>query len=1028
MLNWIIAFSLRNRFAVCLVAVALIAVGGLSLSRLSIDAFPDTTPVQVQINASAPALGPLDIEQQITLPIELAIGGLPGLSNVRSISKFGLSQVVATFDDRTNRYLARQVVSERLLGVDLPEGLGKPQLGPIATGLGEVLHYILRSDDPGRSLTDLRELHDWVVKPELRKVPGVAEVNSWGGLEKQFHVVVEPERLIKYGLTFDELFTALGANNRTVGGGQIVSAGESLLVHGVGLVTDVEQIGDIVLRADGGVPIRVRDVADVRVDHEIRHGAVTAGGSGEVVLGLGFMLMGENSHAVAGQLQTRLSEVQRALPDDVKIVTMYDRTELVDWVIATVTHNLLAGALLVIAVLFALLGQLRAGLVVATAIPLSMLFAGSFMLQAGIAASLLSLGAVDFGLIVDSSVVMVENCVRHLALRRDRPRLEVVREAAVEVRTPTLFGELIILAVFVPILTLQGVEGKLFRPMALTMIFALAGSLVFSLTLIPVLASLALPTGVRSAEPWLLRLAHRAYAPLLAAALRFRVATLAGAAMLVVAAAVGAMRLGGEFLPKLGEGALVINVVRLAGVAIGEVVDSNTRIERLLLAHFPDEIDRVWSRAGTAEIATDPMGIELTDIFLTLKPRAQWVQARTQEDLEARIDDLLRDFPGVNLIYTQPIEMRMNEMIAGIRADLGIKVFGDDLDTLRRLADDIERVLLDIRGAADVSREQITGQPLLQVTVDADKTARLGVPARDVLNLVEAVGGTHAGDIRQEQRRFPLVVRLPDRQRAEAEALAATLIPTAVGPIVPLKSVASLDYVEGPATIEREWGRRRVTVQCNVRGRDIKSFVAEARRRIGAEVSLPVGYTIDWGGQFENLERANRRLMFVVPLTLGVIFALLYVSLGSLRDVLIVATGVPLGAVGGVAALALRGMPFTVSAAIGFIALSGVAILNGLVLVTFIKQRLQSGVGLRVAVSEACQVRLRPVLMTALVAAAGFIPMAVNTGVGAEVQRPVATVVIGGVATNTFLTLLVLPTLYAWVGTRAHPTGDEQQE
>ena len=1016
MLNWVISFSLRNRLLVCLLALALAAIGGRALSRLPIDAFPDTTPVQVQVNTSAPSLNPLEIEQQITLSVELAISGLPGLTNVRSVSKFGFSQVVATFDDQTSIYLARQVVSERLSGIDLPEGLAKPQLGPISTGLGEVFHYILTTSNPERSLTELRELHDWVVKPELRQVPGVAEVNSWGGFEKQFHVVAEPERLIKHGLTMEDLFAALEANNQTVGGGQVVSAGESALVHGIGLVTDVEQIGNIVLDTHDGTPIRVRDVAEVQIGHEIRRGAVTADGKGEVVLGLGFMLMGENSHVVTRQLQARLPAVQRALPDDVRITAVYDRTELVDGVIQTATHSLLAGALLVVAVLFAFLGQLRAGLVVAAAIPLAMLFAGSFMLQAGIAASLLSLGAIDFGLIVDSSVIMVENCVRHLAMRRNAPRVDVVRDAAIEVRTPTMFGELIILIVFVPILTLEGIEGKLFQPMALTMIFALLGSLVLSLTLMPVLASLCLTQHAREREPWLVRLAQRAYAPALDAALRFRAVTLAAAAVLVALALVVALRMGGEFLPKLGEGAMVINVVRLAGIDIDEAVDSSTRIERLLLEHFPDEIERAWSRIGTAEITTDPMGIELADIFLALKPREQWTKAPTQQELATRIDEQLRDFPGVNLVFTQPIEMRMNEMIAGIRSDLGIKIFGDDFDTLTRISDDIQRVLLDIPGAADVTGEQITGQPVLQVSVDPKAIARFGMSARQVLSVVETVGGKRVGEIREGQRRFPLAVRLPERRRTDADALAATLIPTQLGPILPLKSVAHITQSEGPATIQREWGRRRMTVQCNVRGRDIHSFVGEAQRRIAAGVNLPVGYTINWGGQFENLERANRRLMFVVPLTLGLIFTLLYVSLGTLRDVLIVATGIPLGAVGGVAALALRGMPFTVSAAIGFIALSGVAILNGLVLVTFIKQRLQAETPLDAAVRDGCRLRLRPVLMTALVAAAGFIPMAVNTGVGAEVQRPLATVVIGGIASNTLLTLLVLPTLYMWLG------------
>jgi cobalt-zinc-cadmium resistance protein CzcA len=1015
-LNGLIEISLRTRLIVCLLAAVLVVIGVIAFSRLPIDAFPDTTPVQVQINTTAPALNPQEIEQQITLPVELAISGLPGLQNVRSVSKFGFSQVVATFEEATSIYLARQLVSERLLGVEVSEGISRPQLGPIATGLGEVFHYLVTTDNPERSLTELRELHDWVVRPELLKVPGVAEINSWGGFEKQFHVVADPQRLVKYGLTFNSLFEALAANNQNVGGGQLVVGGESLLVHGLGLTTNVTEIGNIVIASHEGTPVRVRDVAQVKIDHEIRRGAVTAHGKGEQVLGLGFMLLGENSHVVTRKLKDQLAHAQMALPQDVKLEAVYDRTELVDNVIRTVEHNLLAGALLVVAVLFAFLGNLRAGLIVAVAIPLSMLFAGSFMLQAGIAASLLSLGAIDFGLIVDSSVIMIENCVRQASHRGGRPWLDTIRRAAIEVRKPTMFGELIILIVFLPILTLEGIEGQMFRPMALTMIFALLGSMILSLTLMPVLASLVLPKRIKQTEPWLVRLAHRVYAPVLDCAMRFRLATLGGAAALVVAAALVAWRMGGEFLPKLKEGALVVNVIRLAGVSVDEAAASNTRIERLLLEHFPDEIEHAWSRIGTAEVATDPMGIELSDIFLTLKPRGQWKKADTQEELVKEMDAFLMDFPGINKVFTQPIEMRMNEMIAGIRSDIGIKIYGDDLETLRQLSDQVQSVLTDIPGTGEISGEQITGQPVLQVKVDANAIARYGVPTREVLAVVEAVGGRQVGEIREKQRRFPLTVRLPDRQRTEADALAATLIPTQVGPVLRLDQVARITHSEGPSTIQREWGRRRITVQCNVRDRDVAGFVAEAKQRIAAEVNLPEGYMMDWGGQFENMERANRRLMLIVPVTLGLIFVLLFLSLGSVRDVLIVATGIPLGAVGGVALLALRGMPFTVSSAIGFIALSGVAILNGLVLVTFIRQQLNAGLPLDKAVREGCHIRLRPVLMTALVAAVGFIPMAVNTGVGAEVQRPLATVVIGGIVSNTLLTLVVLPVLYGLVG------------
>lgn len=1077
MLKRLINFSLNNRLLVCVMAAVFIVVGARALLNLQVDAFPDTTPVQVQINTAAPALNPEEVEQQITQPIELAIGGLPGLQNVRSVSKFGLSQVVATFDDRISIYLARQLIMERLQGVELPEGLARPQLGPISTGLGEVFHYVVRSDNPSRTLTELRELHDWVIKPELRKVRGVAEVNSWGGFEKQFHVVADPERLVKYRLTLEELIEALQANNQNVGGGQVVRSGESLLVHGIGLTTNTEQIGDIVIAAHDGVPVRVRDVAAVRVDHEIRRGAVTADGGGEVVMGLGFMLMGENSAVVTRALKQKLAQVQKSLPPDVKVEVLYDRTELVEKVIRTVEHNLLAGALLVVGVLFAFLGNLRAGLIVASAIPLSMLFAGNLMLQTGIAASLLSLGAIDFGMLVDGSVVMVENAMRRLVERRRhsatapavastviRPagsggtdveptsgmeacataprhasgrahggpagrnasagkpsctlsegeRQTVLREAFAEVARPVAFGVGIILIVFLPILALEGIEGKLFKPMALTMIFALVGSLILTLTLVPVLVSLLLPSEIRHTDPWLERSARRLYAPMLDLALRFRAATLLGALAVLAGAGVLASRMGSEFLPKLREGALAVSTVRLAGVSLDEAVAWNDRVEKALLAEFPDEIEHVWSRLGTAEVATDPMGIELTDFFVALKPRSQWKRARTQPELIEAMRKVFNKQPGMSAAFSQPIEMRLNEMIAGVRGDVAIKIFGDDLETLRTLAEQVQGVLAGIRGAADITGEQLTGQPVLEVRIAPEAMARHGVPRRNVLNVVEAVGGKKVGVVREGQRHFPLVVRLPERQRTDPDALAATLIPTATGAVLPLEGAARIVETEGPASINREWARRRVTVQVNVRGRDVAGFVAEAKQKIAAAVRLPEGYSMDWGGQFENMQRANRRLMFVVPLALGLIFVLLYFALKSLRDVLIVATGIPLGAVGGVAALWLRGMPFTVSAGIGFIALSGVAILNGLVLVTFIRQRLEVGAPLDAAIRQGCLVRLRPVLMTALVAALGFVPMAVNTGVGAEVQRPLATVVMGGILTNTLLTLMVLPVLYSF--------------
>lgn len=1021
MLHWLVGFSLRNRVLTCALAVVLIVVGGRSLLVLPIDAFPDTTPVQVQINCTAASLNPPEVEAQITIPIELAINGLPGLQNVRSISKFGLSQVVATFGDGTEILKARQSVSERLQPVELPDGIARPQLGPIATGLGEVFHYVLRSTSTNRTLTELRELQDWVVKPQLRQVPGVAEVNSWGGYEKQYHVIVQTDLLVKYGLTFDDLVGALQANNRNVGGGQIVRGGDSLLVHGIGLTTNVAEIAAIVIQSRDGTPVRVQDVATVNVDHEIRRGAVTSDGRGEVVLGLGFMLMGENSAQVTRALKARLAEVRKSLPPDVVLETLYDRTELVDRVIRTVEHNLMAGALLVIAVLFAFLGNLRAGLIVALSIPLSMMFAGSLMLQTGIAASLLSLGAVDFGLIVDGAVVMMENIVRRLAERQHelgRPltpgeREETLAAAPLEVVRPAAFGVGIILAVFLPLLALEGIEGKLFKPMALTLIFALSGSLVLALTLTPVLAALMLPKTIRETVPWPLRVARRVYEPALGAALRFKKSTVLFGAILFALAMILATRIGGEFLPKLGEGAIVGTTVRLSGISVDESVRQNQAIERALLAEFPDEIDRIWTRLGTAEVATDPMGVELADFFLALKPASGWKKARTQTELTAELRSFLAQVPGMRTSFSQPIEMRLNEMIAGARGDIALKIFGDDLATLKRLGGEAQEILASIRGASEVSVEQLTGQGLLEVHVNAQATARYGVSARNVLDVVQAVGSFRVSDIREGQRSFPLVVRLPDNVRTDPKALGATLIPVAGGSVLPLRELATIQETEGPSSINREWGRRRITVQCNVHGRDVKSFVNEARTRMAKELQPPEGYTVQWGGQFENMERANQRLGVAVPMALGIIMVLLFLALGRVQSVLVVASGIPLGWVGGITALWLRGLPFTVSAGVGFIALCGVAILNGLMLVTFIEQRIREGIDPASAVREGCLVRLRPVLMTALVAALGFLPMAVNVGIGGEVQQPLATVVIGGIITNTLLTLLVLPALYS---------------
>ena len=1014
MLSRILTLSLKHPWAVIALWAGIALAGVLSFRALPLDAFPDTTPVQVQVNTNAPALSSLEIERQITAPIEQSISGLPGLTEVRSISRLGLSQVTATFRDGTDLWLARQVVAERIGTVEPPPGIERPRLGPVATGLGEVFHYLVHGE--GKSLAELRTVQDWIVRPQLRALEGVAEINSWGGDEYRAEVRVDPERLRSAGLDLGDLIDALESGNGGVGGGTLERSGESIPIRGLGLLASAAEVGEIVVTSKDGVPLRVKDVARVVDGHELRRGAVTADGRGEVVLGLGFMLIGQNSHDVALRLRGRLEEVRRSLPAGVEVTPIYDRTELVDHVLHTVRKNLLEAALLVIAVLFVFLGNLRAGLIVALAIPLSLLFAASGMLRFGIAGSLMSLGAIDFGLVVDSSVILVENSVRRLSESNgQRPRWEVVRDAVLEVRKPTLFGELIILIVYLPVLALEGIEGKLFRPMALTVILALFGSMLLSLTLMPALVSLGLRGPMRERRNPLLELLERAYRPTLRFALGRPFAVLSLAVLALAGAAFLATRLGTEFVPRLSEGSIVINTIRLAGVSVDESVRYGTEIERVVLAKFPAEVERVWSRTGSAEVATDPMGVELTDLFITLKPRSEWKRARTQPELVRAMEADLAGLPGMRMVFTQPIEMRVNEMVAGIRADLGVKIFGDDFETLKAKAREIEAVMKTIPGNADIVAEQVTGAPLLSIDIDRAAVARHGVAASEVLRVIEALGGVKVGELQQGERRFPIVVRLDDDARQDPAAIGRIFVTTMNHERVPLASLAKIEMTEGPSTINREWARRRVTVQANVRGRDVGGFVEQARREIAARVEMPPGYWIRFGGQFENLERASKRLMIVVPIALLLIFTLLYLTYGRLLDAARVFTGVPFAAIGGILALWLRDIPFSISAGVGFVALSGVAVLGDMVLVSTIRQRLDEGRPLREAIEEACERRLRPVLMTALVAAFGFLPMALSTGIGAEVQRPLATVVIGGVISSTLLTLVVLPVLYSVV-------------
>ncbi|MGM0558171.1 MAG: efflux RND transporter permease subunit [Myxococcota bacterium] len=1020
MLSKLIEISLRNRLIVLLLTGVLVVVGIISFRELPFDAYPDTTPVQVTVNTVAPSLSPLEVERQLTFPLEQAIGGLPGLEEVRSVSKFGFSQITVIFDDDVDIYLGRQVVTERIQTVELPEDASKPALGPVATGLGEVFQYVVKSDE--RSTQELRTIHEWTVRPQMLTTPGVAEINTWGGYEKQFHVVIDLGQLIKHDLTIEDVELALKRNNANVGGGVVGGGGESQIVQGIGLARNLDDIERIVVAAVDGVPIRVSDVARVEEGSEIRRGAVTANGEGEVVLGLGFMLMGENSREVTAGLEKRLEEAQASVPDDVELEPMYSRTELVDNVLETVRNNLLEGALLVIAILFMMLGSWRAGLIVALAIPLSMLFAFNMMLQFGIVGSLMSLGAIDFGLVVDSSVIIVENAERRLAEDTSgRSVVEIVRDAAVEVRKPTLFGELIIAIVYLPILALEGVEGKLFQPMALTVIFALLGSMIISMTLMPVLASYALQRRANSDEPhrdiWLVRGLKRLYRPVLDWALNNRKWVLLFAAGAVLNAGVLAAGLGSQFVPRLRENSIVINTVRLAGVSLDESVRYGTQLEKRLLQEFPDEIEDVWTRTGTGEVATDPMGLELSDVFITLHPRDQWKKAETKDELVEKMQGDLEGMPGMRTIFTQPIEMRVNEMLAGIRADVGVKLYGDDFDVLEEKSGEIQTAVEALPNATDVTTEQMTGLPVLQIELDRDKLARYGIAAENVLRYVDALGTRKVGEIREGQRRFDLVVRLSEEYRDNPESIESILITSADGQRVPLGQLADIDVVESPATINREWSKRRVIVQANVADGDIGGFVRDVREAIDRDVELPPGYYVDYGGQYENLQRAQSRLLLVVPIALLLIFTLLYLTYGRFLDTIRVFTGVPFAAIGGILALWIRDMPFSISAGVGFVALSGIAVLGDMVLVSYVRDLLDRGMEPLRAIREGAMTRMRPVLMTGLVAALGFIPMALNTGVGAQVQRPLATVVIGGIVTSTIATLVVMPVLYAVFGT-----------
>ena len=1052
MLERLIAFSIRHRWMMLLLTLGLVALGSWSFTELPIDATPDITNIQVQVNTETPGYSPLESEQRVTFPIETALAGLPGLDHTRSLSRYGLSQVTAVFHDGTDIYFARQQVAERLQQArsQLPVGL-EPSLGPIATGMGEIFMYTVdakpgarKPDGTAYTPTDLRTLQDWVIRPQLRNVPGVTEVNTIGGYVRQIHVTPDPVKLRALGFTLQDVVDALASNNRNVGAGYIERNGEQLLVRVPGQVSDAQQLGMIVLDRREGVPIRVRDTATVAEGKELRSGAATQNGH-EAVVGTVVMLVGANSREVSVAAAAKLQQANASLPDGVVATAVYDRTALVDRTIATVSKNLVEGALLVIVVLFLLLGNFRAALITAAVIPLAMLFTLTGMVRGGVSGNLMSLGALDFGLIVDGAVIIIENCLRRFgeqqhALGRVMTREErfaATASATAEVIRPSVFGVGIITAVYLPIFALGGIEGKMFHPMAITVVLALTGAILLSLTFVPAAVAVFLGVHVAEKENRLLAFCRRRYAPLLRASLRLRMPVVAAAAILVVLCGLLAPRLGSEFIPNLDEGDVVVQALRIPGTSLSQSVEMQKTLDAAL-SKLP-EVQRVYARIGTAEVANDPMPPSIADTFVILKERKDWPDpGKPKQEFLEEVEAVIGAVPGNNYEVTQPIQMRTNELISGVRADIAVKLYGDDLDQLVRSAEKIEAVMAKVPGATDVKAEQLTGLPLLTVEPNRDALANYGLNPGDLQDAVAtAIGGTKAGQLFEGDRRFDIVVRLPDLLREDPRALAE--LPIALGDggqadessgeatwrsgaprTVPLRDVASINARLGPNQVTRENGKRRIVISANVRGRDLGGFVADVRSAIASEVKLPTGYWLEYGGTFEQLISASQRLAVVVPLTLVLIFGLLFMAFGSVKDASIVFSSVPLALTGGVLALWLRDIPLSISAGVGFIALSGIAVLNGLVMISFIRTLREQGASLDVAINEGALSRLRPVMMTALVASLGFLPMAFNVGAGAEVQRPLATVVIGGIVSSTLLTLLVLPALYRWFhGTEA---------
>jgi cobalt-zinc-cadmium resistance protein CzcA len=1034
-LNRLIEASIAHRFFVVLAITLLVAVGLYCAWTLPIDAVPDITTNQVVVNMAAPALAPEEIERQITRPLEISLSGLPGSTEMRSISQFGLSQVTIVFDDHSDIYRARQLVAERLTAMSeqLPLGARPPELAPIATGLGEIYYVFIESDT--LSLVERRDILDWQVRPRLRTVPGVIEVNSFGGTIKQYQVLANPERLKTYNISLNELRQALAENNRNAGGAYIPKQNEQQLVQGIGAVGTLEDIRNIVLTAKNGVPVLVSDVAEVRFGPAMRQGSITKDGRGETVAAIAIMLIGENSREVTRRVKERVAELQKEVPPGVRLVGFLDRTTLVDKTLHTAAQNLVEGGLLVIAVLMVFLLQLRAGLIVSSIIPLAMLFAIIGMRYFHLSANLMSLGAVDFGLIVDAAVIIVENCVRRLSEQRIQlgrsltpaERLETIRSSTIEVRQASQFGELIIIAAYLPVLSLIGVEGKMFRPMGFTVVLALSGAMLLSATLIPALCAYFLKDQVEK-ENRLVSWLQTRYLPLLRWAVRKRVGVVLSAVGLVLASFLIFPWLGAEFLPKLDEGSICINPGYLPGISVESAIERATLVEKVLMERFPDEIKTTATRIGRPDIATDPMLLSQHDIFLPLTPRSQWKKASTKAELIEKIEETLHDIPGMKFSFTQPIEMRMNELSegTGIRGEIGVKIYGPKLEILRAKATEVASAMRATKGGADVSVESTSGLPVLQLRIRRGDLARYGINVADVQAVVEtAIGGSTVGKVYEGERVYDVFLRYDEAYRDRVEAIRDILVQGKLGQRVPLAQLVDVESVEGPVQISRENAEHRVVVQGNVRGRDLGSYVEEVQARVARQVKLPAGYHLSWGGQYEHLRSGRARLAVVVPVTFAIIFTLLYITYRNWFDALRVFTGIPFALSGGILALWLRGIPFSMSAGVGFIALSGIAVLADMVMVQTIRNNLAAGMELQPAIEDAGLSRLRAVLMTASVAAIGFLPMALSTGTGAEVQRPLATVVIGGLFSSTALTLLVLPALYRLV-TRSKQTEENE--